>query len=289
MYKNDYEKISFDITEIAIKAMLYEVSSFPSPGLVSPVSNGSHKDMDFYSFIDSTVALNRYIYLFAKEGFKEGTPKEIFNNIRKIGIEAEKTMFKSTKGVNTHKGMIFLMGIIVAATANSIYKGDGFETLREKVKQMCFEITKDELGNLDKKKELSHGEKLFKKYKITGIRGEAENGMPLAFDVGLKAYKEARDLSKQERLVQTLITIMCYCDDSTILHRHNFEVLEEVKKISRNLVKIGAMKTAKGKREIEELNEIFINRNISPGGSADILAISVFLYYIESYFKTLKI
>lgn len=289
MYKNDYEKISFDITEFAIKAMLYEVSSFPSPGLVSPVSSGAHKDMDFYSFIDSTVALNRYIYLFAKEGFKEGTPKDIFNNIRKIGIEAEKAMFKSTKGINTHKGMIFLMGIIVAATTNSIHKGEAFETLKEKVKQMCFGITKDELGNLDRKKELSHGEKLFKKYKITGIRGEVEKGMPLAFDIGLKAYKEAEDLNQKDRLVQTLITIMCYCDDSTILHRHNFEVLEEVKEISRNLIGIGAMKTTEGKREIEKLNEIFINRNISPGGSADILAISVFLFYVELYFKTLKL
>ncbi|GAA3314249.1 hypothetical protein GCM10020331_006340 [Ectobacillus funiculus] len=70
--------------------MLYEVACYPSPGLVSPISNGAHKDMDFLLFIDSTAVLSKYLSLFVQEGFTDNSYKDIFNNIRTIGIEAEK-------------------------------------------------------------------------------------------------------------------------------------------------------------------------------------------------------
>lgn len=105
-------KVSMTISSFAIQAMMYEVSCFPSPGLVSPVSNGSHTDMNFYTFIDSTSTLSKYLALFVQEGLSDKKYKEIFNGIRRIGVEVEKDMFAKTRGINTHKGMLFLWGLL---------------------------------------------------------------------------------------------------------------------------------------------------------------------------------
>ena len=92
-------KVSMTISSFAIQAMIYEISCFPSPGLISPVSNGAHTDMNLYTFIDSTSTLSKYLALFVQEGLSGKTYKEIFNGIRRIGVEAEKDMFAKTKGI----------------------------------------------------------------------------------------------------------------------------------------------------------------------------------------------
>lgn len=276
--------ISFKLSEFAIQAMLYEVSCFPSPGLVSPISNGSHKDMNFYTFIDSTSALNKYMFEFALEGFREKDLKILFSNLREIGIKAEDEMFNKTKGVNTHKGMIFLMGITLAAISYTISNNNEFKCIKNTIKSMCEGIT-DELLKVEKNsKNLSHGEKLYLEYGITGVRGEAENGIPLAFDLGLSVYEKFKDLDNQKRLINTLLVIMSKCDDSTILHRHNFKTLHYVKNKAKEVLKLGGMYREDSIEILNELNNEFINKNISPGGSADILAIVVLLDLVKKEF-----
>lgn len=281
-------EISLDIGAIASKAILYEVSCFPSPGLVSPVSMGSHKDMDYYTFIDSTFAINKYLTLFANAGMTDNTLDKIFLNIKKIGIKAEKAMLLSTNNVNTHKGMIFLIGICVAAASNVIYKGKDFIHIQETIKNICKDITKNDFKDLDKKKDLTHGEKLYLNYGIKGVRGEAEDGIPLVFDYALNLYEENLDLKENERLVHTLIGIMQFCDDSTVIHRKGIEGLNYVKDISREIMKLGGMNTDLGRKIISELNDKFIKMNISPGGSADLLGVTVFLYLIKEYILNLR-
>ena len=127
---------AFVIAGYAIEAMLCEVAAYPSPGLVSSISKGAHRDMDHYSFIKSTSILSKYMVLFAEEGYSNKTPKEIFEAIRNIGIEAENEMFKGTKGVNTHKGMIFLLGISCAAVTKAMYDKKNFNEIQDIIKQM---------------------------------------------------------------------------------------------------------------------------------------------------------
>ncbi|MGV3026122.1 triphosphoribosyl-dephospho-CoA synthase CitG [Clostridium thermobutyricum] len=276
--------ISFKLSEFAIQAMLYEVSCFPSPGLVSPTSNGSHKDMNFYTFIDSTSALNKYMFEFALEGFREKDLKILFSKLREIGIKAETEMFNKTKGINTHKGMIFLMGITLAAISYTISNNNEFKCIKNAIKSMCKGLT-DELLKVEKNsKNLSHGEKLYLEYGITGVRGEAENGIPLAFDLGLPHYEKFKDLDNQKRLLNTLLVIMSKCDDSTILHRHNFKTLNYVKNKAKEVLKFGGMYRADSIEVLNELNNEFIKKNISPGGSADILAIVVLLDLVKKEF-----
>lgn len=282
-------EMAMEISSLAVQAMIYEVSCYPSPGLVSPVSCGAHKDMDFFTFIDSTSVLSKYLTLFVQEGFSNKSYKEIFDAIRKIGITAEQDMFVKTKGINTHKGMLFLMGITCAAIGKAIYEKKGFECIQSIIKEMTTGIVEKELIQLNHTDAQSHGEKLFFKYKTDGVRGEVERGIPTVFQFSLDFYKENFELNIKDRLVHTLIGIMQICDDSTILHRHSVKILEEVKETAREVIAMGGMKTTKGREKIDNLCTEFIERNISPGGSADLLGVTVFLSLVEEYMKNVQI
>ncbi|MCT8976460.1 triphosphoribosyl-dephospho-CoA synthase CitG [Clostridium sp. CX1] len=284
--------ISFDIGSLAVKAMMYEVACYPSPGLVSCISNGAHKDMDYYTFIDSTSALIKYLILCVEEGLKKNHPNDVFFQLRKIGIMAERDMYKKTKGVNTHKGMLFLMGICCAAVGIAIRDKKRFLDIRQIIKDMTEGIVERELEPILREKHLlkdslSHGEKLFLEHGIKGIRGEIEKGLPVIFDFSLEFYKLNSDLNKNDRLVHTLIGIMQYSEDTNILHRHSLDVLQDIHKKARDIISLGGMKTIEGKKAIQLLDAEFIERNISPGGSADLLAITVFLHMVEDYIRTI--
>ncbi|AZV57484.1 triphosphoribosyl-dephospho-CoA synthase CitG [Clostridium sp. AWRP] len=280
-------EISMIIGGFAVQAMIYEVSCYPSPGLVSPVSCGAHKDMNFFTFIDSTSVLSRYMTMFVQEGLSDKSYKELFNSIRNLGMEAEKDMFIKTKEVNTHKGMLFLMGVTCAAVGKAIYEGKKFGKIRSIIKQMTKGIVSKELFTLKDSTNLSHGEKLFIKYKTEGVRGEVERGLPTVFDFSLDFYKKNVDLNTNDRLVHTLIGIMQICDDSTIIYRHSPEVLEEVKEKAREVLSAGGMRISEGRKKINDLCNEFIEKNVSPGGSADLLGVTVFLYLVEEYMKSL--
>lgn len=286
MVNNDtyqINKISMTISSFALQAMLYEVSCYPSPGLVSPVSYGAHKDMDFFTLIDSASTLSKYLALFVQEGFSDKTYKELFKGIRRIGVEAEKDMFAKTGGINTHKGMLFLIGVACAATGKAIYEQKGFKCIQNIIREMTEGLVERELSLLKDNVELSHGEKLFFKYKTEGVRGEVERGIPTVFNYSLDFYKQSLELGVNDRLVHTLIGIMQICDDSTIIYRHNPQVLQEVRGKSLEIIKLGGMKTDIGRAKINSLSEEFIEENISPGGSADLLGVTIFLYLVEQY------
>lgn len=293
---------AFDISSFAIQSMLYEVACAPSPGLVSVISMGAHKDMDHYTFIDSTCALIKYLTLCVEEGFSSKSSRELLKDIRPIGIEGEKQMFKKTSGVNTHKGMLFLMGIACVATGRAIYDKRRFEDIPQIIKDMCEGLVEKELyplkeeikkyGSLEelsKNRKLSYGEKLYLLYNTEGIRGEVERGLPIIFEFALNFYKENGPLNQNDRLVNTLLGIMQYSEDSNVLHRHSKEILSEVQEKARYIISIGGMNTIKGRQAIEDLDKDFSNRRISPGGSADLLAVTVFFSLVKEYFNTMNL
>ncbi len=266
--------------------MLMEVACFPSFGLVSPVSKGAHEDMDHFTFIKSTAALQKYMLKMAHRAFSPDNLETIFKDCRVIGIEAEKEMLRKTKGINTHKGMIFVLGIVVIATSKALYNNEPFDTIQKYIRSMTKGLVENELQNLKKKNKLTHGERVFIEYGITGIRGEVEAGIPVIFDHALAAYNDKKfaDLGENQRLLHTLITIMAHCDDTTILHRHNIDTLKMIKDICGKLLNRGSLLNNEIIEEICQLDKKFSKKRISPGGCADLLAVTVFLSLINEYF-----
>lgn len=281
---NNINNIALDISSLAMQAMMYEAACSPSPGLVSAISQGAHEDMDFFSFIDSTASLIKYFTECAERGIKRGTPIGLLDELRDLGKNAEYYMLKKTGGVNTQKGLIFLLGIGCAAGGIIVAKGLKFCDVRYLIKEITEGIMKRELINLDKNKfPLSHGEELFIKFGVRGIREEIERGLPIIFDYSLNLYKNCYKLNKNQQLIHTLIGIMQYCQDTNIIYRHSLEVLQEVQKKAEHIIGIGGMNTLEGQASVNKLDEEFCIRKISPGGSADLLAGTVFFYLLEKY------
>jgi len=278
-----------NIASLAVQAILYEVSCNPSPGLVSRASSGAHLDMDYFMFLDSATALINPLIHCAEAGYSSRTPQEIFKHIKQIGQLGEQKMFDKTSGVNTHKGMFFLLGVCCAAGSKALYSGVHFSSLQSIIKDMTSGLVERELSsryhefiNMDGSS-LTHGERLFLHHKVEGIRGEVQRGLPTVFNFSLGFYKENQNLSKNRRLVQTLIALMQYCEDSTILYRHSIETLKEVQKRAKEIIAIGGVQTPQGVKAIEEMDEDFTRRQISPGGSADLLGVTVFLDLFKDY------
>lgn len=280
-----YNDIIFKLGEFATEAMIYEVSCFPSFGLVSPISSGSHTDMDYFTFIDSTTVLNRYFLEMAYVGYSDDPIEEIFAQVRKIGEKAEEAMFIKTNGINTHKGMIFVLGLGITASSKILYDGGSFLDISKLIKNMTTGIVESELKNLTTKTTLTHGEKIFLEYGISGVRGEAEMGFPIVFNYALNFYDSTKRLGQNNRLVQSLLGIMSRCQDTTILHRHNYDTLLNLQKKSENLINLGGIENLNNISEINNLNSHNEKNRISPGGCADLLALTVFISKLkESFF-----
>jgi len=284
-----------NIASLAVQAILYEASCNPSPGLVSRSSSGAHQDMDYFTFLDSAATLINPLIHCAEAGFTSSTSKEIFDQIRLIGQLGEQQMLRKTLGVNTHKGMLFLLGVCCAAGGKALYSGVRFSSLPNIIKDMTSGLVERELSsryiefNNANEFSLSHGERLFLHHKVEGIRGEVERGLPTVFDFSLGFYKKNQELSKNQRLVQTLIAIMQYCEDSTILYRHSRETLKEVQQRAKQIISIGGVKTPSGIKAIQQMDEDFSRRKISPGGSADLLGVTVFLNLLEGYMNRIEV
>jgi len=282
---------AINITSLAVQAILYEASCNPSPGLVSKVSCGAHSDMDYFTFLDSATALINPLIHCTRAGFSSDSPKEIFKQIRQIGRLGEQQMFHKTGGVNTHKGTLFLMGICCAAGGKALYSGARFSSLQSIIQDMTEGLVERELSLRANELEnthtsaLTHGERLFLTHKVEGIRGEVQRGLPTVFDISLKVYKENHELSQNSRLVQTLLAIMQFSEDTNILYRHSFETLKEVQERAKQIVAMGGMTTPAGIKAIEKMDEDFCRRKIGPGGSADLLGVTVFLYLLEDFIK----
>ncbi len=277
---------SEEIGTLALEAMLLEVSVTPKPGLVDRNNSGAHRDMGFFTFMKSAAGLRSSFEDFAEAGIVGGVkkflPREIFPYIRKIGIEAEKRMFSATGGVNTHKGEIFSLGLLSACSGylsgsgREVKAGDVMKTAAE----MCRGICERDFAEVKTKspKYLTKGERVYIEHGITGIRGEAEDGYPAVRNISLPALKKYLDdgFSMNDAMAMTLIHIMAHAQDTNIISRHDILTAQEVMINAKKMISSGF-----GLDDIKRLDDDFISKWISPGGSGDLLAVTYFLYALS--------
>lgn len=268
------------IAKIALKALLYEVLTSNKPGLVDPLDSGSHSDMDIFSFLDSSLSLFDYfkeIYLFSYNN------EEVkLKDLREIGMRAEEKMLEVTNGVNTQKGLIFSFGLIIAALGiNDKNKIKDLKLLSDKIKELSKSLKDDFL-----KKAKSNGEKIYEKYTLKGARGQAIDGYIDIFNIYLPLLKESLKVyDKRKASMIILLKIMSELDDTNIINRGGLEALDFIKKKSKEILK------QKDKsifdNELINFNKILIDKKLSSGGSADILATTWFIYFIQKeYFQS---
>lgn len=280
-YFKEYDKSL--TADFAVKSLIQEVRTTPKPGLVDRNNNGSHTDMSLDTFIKSADAL----YPYFAECFSIGertskiSPCEVFPLLKSEGLCAEKTMYAATNGVNTHKGIIYSLGIICAAigrlwTADVPYKSI------EEIVNMCSLISSSAIKMDFKNIDISTaGGYYYQSLGIKGIRGEVLSGFSSVTDIALPTYKNAlkNGYNENNAGVLTLLNLIGNIKDTNLYHRGGEKGAKYAADYASSLLKKDSELSID---EVKKMDERFIKMNLSPGGCADLLAITYFFHNIEN-------
>lgn len=276
---------------LCTKGMTYEVMTTPKPGLVDRHHTGSHTDMDIGLFTDSIDALYSYFSDCARLGLSFGDKEnaaeqlpELFSQLRNRGQQAETEMLAVTNGVNTHKGLVFSGGILCGA-CGFCYSQTGSwddDTLSDCCRNMLAPLASD-FAAMSMREPVTHGEKLYHAYGLKGIRGEAMEGFPTLFTVGLPIFRQMRQKGfswyRAGRI--TLLYLMAKGEDTNIITRSDYPTFQLLQKELKQFLDAHAPESYNDIQIMQELDDWFVSKNISPGGSADLLALTYFLAFAE--------
>lgn len=264
------------LESVCLDALRHEVMAWPKPGLVSPVDSGSHRDMHLGTFFASLDALQGSFVALAIAGGC-GQP---FSALQQIGIEAERKMLGATGGVNTHRGAIFNLGLLAAAAARR--RSD--KTLAQLecgavvAKVWGREILTGRAGS-----PASHGNQVHKRFAAGGARMEAAAGFPTVYTIGLPALRRLLEdgHDRETALIGTLMTLMEYLPDTNVLWRAGETGLDFVRGSAAAFIRSGGVATPGWRARLLELHGTFVARNLSPGGSADLVAATWVVHQFE--------
>ena len=276
--------LPYIIAHLATQALQAELDTTPKPGLVDKDNNGAHRDMDYALMQRSIDTLHPYFVKLALLGCADALPTH--TSIRDIGIEAEKAMLSATNGVNTHKGALFSMGLAVVAAAHEERKiaaneeqilkernggEDVLVSLQTTIKALAASFPDTNGTHSSKAKLLSKG--------TTAIKGALDNareGYEMLFAEWLPFYIERRKEHDAYTLHKTLLRIMCDLDDTNVIYRTDLATAEEVKQEARVLL------DSFSKPALKDMDRHYTTRNISPGGAADMLSLTIFIGSIQT-------
>lgn len=274
--------IPYIIGHLASMALQAELDTTPKPGLVDCNDNGAHRDMDHALMQRSIQALHPYFVRLAQLGFTDKQP--CHDEIVNIGIEAEREMFKATGGVNTHKGALFSIGLAAVALAGEAFcritQAEGCGTMAyndvnsKQIQSLSNSIAS--LARLFPDTNGTHGSKAKANNILKGALDNAREGYTQLFKAWLPFYIDRIAEGDNYALHKTLLRIMCDLDDTNIVYRTSMETMQEVKTEARKMLDT-YRNIVNFEAALQAMNTDYIHRNISPGGSADMLSLVVFL------------
>ncbi|MEQ9924436.1 triphosphoribosyl-dephospho-CoA synthase CitG [Pectobacterium brasiliense] len=266
-----------DIDRRVTHALTMEVMLTPKPGLVDRANNGSHRDMDVALFQTSIQAISPWFRHFTDAGYQHAnTPlAQLLSQVRPIGIACEQAMLSATKGVNTHKGGIFAFGLLCTAAGWLAGRGERVtqRSLCDSVAAMCRDLVRNELEACSGA--ATAGEHLYQRHGLTGARGEAASGFSTVCQHALPTLQQAiaAGADDETALLRTLLVLMAHNPDTNIVSRGGMDGLAFVQDYARRLL-MGPL----DRQALREMDDALIARNLSPGGSADLLALTWLLY-----------
>ena len=258
------------LARAAVTAMRDELQAYPKPGLVSPVDSGAHADMDFALMCRSADSLLQPFAALAAAG-RAALTFELA--LIPLGIDAERGMLLATRGVNTHRGAIFSVGLIVAAIARAQALSAGLSpaSIRAALRDTWGDALE---AHAAREGETSHGALVRRRTGRDGARREAARAFPGVFETGIPAYRAALQagLDANAASIQTLFALMNAVDDTTVLYRGGLEAGSFVRRSAAGFLADGGCLQPDWSEKAEALHRAFIARNLSAGGCADLLA-----------------
>lgn len=265
------------LARLARQALIAEAELTPKPGLVDRRGNGAHTDLSLELLRRSANAIEPYFYEMASVSRAAYPCQSIRERLAAIGRRAELAMFEATGGSNAHKGAIWALGLLVSAQA---MHARGAATASATAATAAEIAAFDDLAL---PRLLTHGDTVAKRYGVAGARGEALSGFPHVMNVGLPVLRRQRRASVGEEIARldALLAIMSRLDDTCLLYRGGPAALAVAKEGALAVVVSGGTGSVTGRERLRSLNRSLLELNVSPGGSADLLAATLFLDAVE--------
>ncbi|WP_145587724.1 triphosphoribosyl-dephospho-CoA synthase CitG [Yersinia aldovae] len=276
---------------LAYQAMLAEVNLTPKPGLVDRFNCGAHRDMSLVDFYHSADAIAPWLPRFIEQGINycHLSGPVALNNLRPLGLACENSMFRATGGVNTHKGSIFSLGLLCCALGRRKARGEGIDAVAvcHEAALMCCGLTERELRQSNPRQ--TAGQRLFYQYGLTGARGEAESGFATVLTHALPAYRRllADGAQPDHALLHTLLLLLSVNRDTNVVARGGIKGLQWLQQQAATI--LASLPATGGhspvaRAQVRVFDGQCIARNLSPGGSADLLILTWFLAQFPHHF-----
>lgn len=278
------------LAAVALHCLALEAEAWPKPGLVSRIDSGSHADMDVGTFARSAEALRPHFAALAEAGYARAG----MDRLRAIGITAEADMLAATDGINTHRGAIFGLGLLCAAAGAASAEATfdqfraGSPAPREKDGPTLGAIVAARWSSGILKGPVplrSHGAEARRLYQAGGARTEAAAGFPTLYAVGLPALHEGRRLAMgdaEAAHVHCCFALIADLEDTNLLHRGGPDGLAFARRESAGFLDRGGVGAAGWREDASRIHHAFVSRRLSPGGSADLLAMTLFVDACET-------
>jgi triphosphoribosyl-dephospho-CoA synthase len=271
-----------ELSTLAVYTLVEEAELTPKPALVDRGGNGAHHDLDLARLRRSARSL--------QEGFADiarvaavAKPSLLREQIGRIGRDMEQRMLAATDGSNAHRGAIWALGLLVAAAARR----------RSDTRAASIAAGAAALARLPDRfalRSLSNGERVRLRFGAAGARGEAQAGFPHAIHIGLPMLRATRDRGASEDCARldALMAIMASLDDTCLLHRGGPAALETAKVGAQAVLAAGGTAVPAGLKLLHRLHDELMARWASPGGSADLLGVTLFLDRLESGSRSVR-
>jgi triphosphoribosyl-dephospho-CoA synthase len=262
-----------------VRSLYQELSLYPKPGLVSLVDNGSHADMNAETFMRSMFALRHYFSRICRAGMEDAP----FARLRELGIEAEARMLAATRGINTHRGAIFSLGLLCAAIGRTA--ASSIPLTPSSLRNVLIRRWGDELaGHTNASAALSNGLLAAQLHGASGARQEAALGLPSVFEVGLGAMNAtlAAGRSMYHAKVDALFALMADMSDTNVYHRGGEQGAAMVREHARAFIQAGGTANPDWKTNALESHRLFVAHRLSPGGAADLLAATCLVHAVTA-------
>ena len=284
----DIGRMDAALAELAYKALVTEATLTPKPGLVDRRNSGSHTDMTLQTFIDSADALRPHLASFFRIGHltADVSPPAAFEHLRSHGLVCEAAMNRATGGINTHKGAIFAFGLLLGAAGRTTAHGLKPEPdrLGDIVSEMLHGLVERELL-APHHTATTAGEHIFRRYGLTGARGEAQSGFATVRRYALPAFRRASAAGVEDEtaLLAAMLELLAHNRDTNIVARGGMEGLFRVRRSARRIRHAGGIHADDFLDALIAMDDNLISLNLSPGGSADLVAVTWFMSQMQRF------
>ena len=286
------------ISRAAVRALHAELALEPKPGLVSCQDNGSHADMNASTLFRSLFTLRQFF----REVARAGSGARPLAELQSLGLRAEARMLKSTGGINTHRGAIFSLGLLCAAGGLLAARRSSFDAghLRRALLEQWGESLRSRAAQARRSSALftgqlgirqpsnwqpSNGQRVAQRFQLRSAHEEAAQGFPTLFGVTLPALQDAiaSGLPPRASKVHCLFATMAALDDTNVAHRGGLEAMDFVKGRATGFIESGSVWQPDWLGQARHIHAEFVERRLSPGGAADMLACASWVQEMGSF------